>query len=186
MAAIPLIETETKQICPACGKEHSGKFEHKINGETHKGVCFSCIKKERYKIYINKPGNLTHRKQTSKKYFAIPEKAKKHIATMKIYHERTRQERVIRDGNKRGLGSENFINKPFRGSAAHHMTITTIVYIPAWIHIELQHQHKFPDTLDVINKWSEKWLKFTQKHVEKSLQWKLVKFYRMFVTNVYN
>jgi hypothetical protein len=51
MAAIPLIETETKQICPICGNEHSGKFDHKINGETHKEVCFSCIKKERFKIY---------------------------------------------------------------------------------------------------------------------------------------
>jgi hypothetical protein len=118
MAAIPSIETETKQICPACGKEHSSKFDHKINGEIHKGVCFSCIKKERYKIYINKPGNLGHRKQTAKEYFAIPEKAKKHIATMKIYHGRTRQERVIRDGNKRGLGAEYFINKPFRGSVS--------------------------------------------------------------------
>jgi hypothetical protein len=50
MAAIPLLETETKQICPVCGKEHSGKFDHKINGDTHKGVCFSCIKK----VIINK------------------------------------------------------------------------------------------------------------------------------------
>ncbi len=185
MATIPLIETETKQICPVCGKEHSGKFDHKINGETHKGVCFSCIKKERYKIYINKSGNLAHRKQTAKEYFAIPEKAKKHIATMKIYHERTRQDRVIMGGNKRGLTSETFINKPFYGSDAHHMTTTEVVYIPRWLHAWFQHRHKFPDTLDVINKWSEKWLKFEQKHVDKSLQWKLVKFYCIFVTKVY-
>lgn len=167
-----------------CGKEHSGKFDHKINGETHKGVCFSCIKKERYKIYINKSGNLAHRKQTAKEYFAIPEKAKKHIATMKIYHERTRQDRVIMGGTNAASPLRRLSISHFMG-LMHHMTTTEVVYIPRWLPAWFQHRHKFPDTLDVINKWSEKWLKFEQKHVDKSLQWKLVKFYRIFVTKVY-
>ncbi len=95
MAAIPLIKTETKQVCPICGNEHSGKFDHKINGETHKGVCFSCIKKERFKIYINKPGNLAHRKQTAKEYFAIPEKAKKSLTDVRgvIFSSRKKRRR---------------------------------------------------------------------------------------------
>ncbi|MCX9088747.1 MAG: hypothetical protein OIN90_14420, partial [Candidatus Methanoperedens sp.] len=170
MAAIPLIETETKQICSVCGKEYSGKFDHKINGETHKGVCFSCIKKERFKIYINNPGTKEREKERQKKYLDNPKKMEKHKESMKKYHERTRPDRIKRGAVLRGLEADVFINQPFSGSEAHHIDKKTVVYIPNWLHSSLPHQHKKPETMVIINKWSDRWVQLEEAHKDETLK----------------
>ncbi len=183
MTAIPLLETELKQICTACGKEHSGKSNHKINGKIHKGVCFSCIKKERYNIYISNPRSKDRVKERHKNYYGDPIIKNKHKEAMKIYHERTRPTRVRKSALLRGLEANVFINQPFIGSAAHHIDKKTVVYIPNWLHSALPHRHNMSGTMVMINDWSNRWIELEKAHKGKKLKMKLLKFYEFYLNS---
>lgn len=55
--------------------------------------------------------------------------------------------------------THKYLNIPFDNSIEHYIDSTTVVFIPYKIHRKYPHDHNRPNSLVLINKAIEKWLK---------------------------
>lgn len=70
----------------------------------------------------------------------------------KINHPEKMKEMTVRQTSKRRLLGFSQLNKPFKGSEAHHMNRNDIIYIPKELHQSISHSIKTGRNMEEMNK----------------------------------
>ena len=125
------------------------------------------------KLYYQK--NRDKRKAFFKKYYEIHRNER--LAYAKLYYqknqdrykqliktwEKNHKEKVYEAAKKRCFKRRNLgfvpLNKPFKGSEAHHICATFVIYIPKNMHQSISHNVWTGKNMDNINQLAWKWIK---------------------------